>query len=61
MLPILKAVVCLIIIAKYASRKIQIGILNFTSSSPVRSGRFELKYPSGRSRWTVDLKAITTV
>ena len=49
MLKILQAVVCLIIIAKYASRKIQIGILNFTSSSPVRSGRFELKYPSGRS------------
>ena len=38
MLTILQAVGLLIIIAKNASRKIQIGILNFTSSSPGFSG-----------------------
>lgn len=41
MLTILQAVACLIIITKNASRKIQIGILNFTSSSPGFSGRFD--------------------
>ena len=41
MLTILQAVACLIIITKNASRKIQIGILNFTSSLPGFSGRLD--------------------
>ena len=51
MLTILQAVACLIIITKNASRKIQIGILNFTSSSPGFSGP-----NAARKRWIISRK-----